>query len=71
MRLLPYFKHSTETKGMLGGTQYLWEQGRSNLARDSWNFSAKIHPLGKKQAKPAGSHIFIFSSNMLLVKQQI
>lgn len=55
-----HIKHSTETKGMLGGTQYLWEQGRSDLARDSWNFSAKIHPLGKEKAKPAGGHIFVF-----------
>lgn len=55
-----HVKHSTEIKGMLGGTQYLWEQGRSDLARDSWNFSAKIHPLGKEKAKLAGGHIFIF-----------
>jgi len=52
---------------MLGGTQCLWEQGRSSVARDSWIFSARIHPLMKKQAKPAGSHFFIFFfSNMLL-----
>lgn len=57
---------------MLGRTRYLWEQGRSDLARDSWNFSAKMHPLGKKQAKSAGSHIFIFfSSNMLAVKRRL
>ena len=37
------------------------------MARDSWIFSARIHPLMKKQAKPAGSHFFIFFfSNMLL-----
>lgn len=48
LRLLPYVRHSTEIKGVLGEAQYLWEQGRNNLARDSWNFSAEIHQLGKK-----------------------
>lgn len=55
-----HIKHSTETRGMMGGAPYLWERGRSDLARDSWNFSAEIHPLGKEKAKPAGGHIFIF-----------
>lgn len=57
---------------MVGVTQYLWEQGRSDVTRESCNFCAKIRPLGKKQAKPADSRIFIlFPSNTLAVKQHI
>lgn len=49
LSLLPYTEHSTEAKRVLGGTHYLWEQGRSDLARDSCNFSAKIYPLGNNK----------------------
>lgn len=30
LRLLPCIEHYTEAKGILGGTQYRWEQGRSD-----------------------------------------
>lgn len=44
LSLLPCVNHSVKSKGMLGGTSYIWEQGKCGLARNSWNFSAKTHP---------------------------
>lgn len=44
LSLLPCVNHSVKTKGMLGETSCIWEQGKCGLARNSWNFSAKTHP---------------------------